>query len=37
MSLVDHGIVLYRIFYLEYDNIDNRMEEILRELNNGKV
>lgn len=29
---IDHGIVLYRISYLEYDNIDNRMEEILKEL-----
>ena len=34
---IDHGISLYRISYLEYDNIDNRMEEILKELNNGKV
>ena len=34
---IDHEISLYRISYLEYDNIDNRMEEILKELNNGKV
>lgn len=34
---VNHKIPLYRIFYLEYDNIDNRIEEILKELNNGKV
>ena len=34
---IDHEIVLYRISYLEYDNIDNRMEEILKELTNGQV
>ena len=32
---IDHGIPLYRISYLEYDNIDNRMEDILKELQNG--
>lgn len=30
---IDHDIPLYRISYLEYDNIENRMEEILKELN----
>lgn len=31
---LDRGIALYRISYLEYDNIDSRMEEILKELTN---
>lgn len=31
---IDHRIPLYRISYLEYDNIDNRMGEILKELQN---
>ena len=31
---IDHGISLYRISYLEYNNIDNRMGEILKELTN---
>ena len=34
---IDNGIPLYRISYLEYNNIENRMEEILEELGNGTV
>lgn len=30
-----NGIPLYRISYLEYDNIDTRLEEILKEISNG--
>ena len=32
---IDHGISLYRISYLEYDNIEKRLEEILKEISNG--
>ena len=31
---VDNDILLYRISYLEYNNINRRMEEILKEINN---
>lgn len=34
---LSHNIPLYRISYLEYNNIENRLSEILEELDNGST
>lgn len=34
---LSHNIPLYRISYLEYNNIEDRLSEILEELNNGST